>query len=212
MRIAQVAPIFESVPPHGYGGTERVVHYLTEALVELGHDVTLFASGDSRTSAQLIPVCKRSLRTDPDHPDSVAWHTVLLDKVFINAADFDVMHFHVDFLHYPLARRCATACLTTLHGRLDLPHMRPLHRHFAELPLVSISNDQRRSLSGARFVDTVYHGIPPKLYDFRAEAQDFFVFIGRISPEKRLDRAIDIAIACNTRLIVAAKVDTADKE
>jgi glycosyltransferase involved in cell wall biosynthesis len=211
MRIAQVAPIFESVPPRGYGGTERVVSYLTETLVELGHEVTLFASGDSVTSADLVPVCERSMRCAPDRPDWLAWHTMMLDEVFARADDFDVMHFHVDFLHYPLAQRCATPSLTTLHGRLDLPHLAPLHRRFAEHPLVSISDYQRGPLPGANFVATVHHGLPPRLYDFTPQPQDYFVFVGRVSPEKRLDRAIDIAIACNTRLRVAAKVDVADR-
>lgn len=212
MKIAQVAPLFESVPPHGYGGTERVVSYLTEALVEMGHEVTLFASGDSLTSADLVPVAARSLRTDPRRPDWLAWHTLLLDQVFARAAEFDVIHFHVDFLHYPLARRCAVPCVTTLHGRLDLPDLLPLHRHFHDLPLVSISDDQRRPLPGAHFVATVHHGVPHGLYDFEPQPQDYFVFVGRISPEKRLDRAIEIATACGTPLRVAAKVDAADRD
>ncbi len=212
MRIAQVAPLFESVPPRGYGGTERVVSYLTEALVELGHEVTLFASGDSVTSADLVAVCERSLRTQPLRHDWTAWHTMMLDQAFTRADEFDVIHFHVDLLHYPLARRCATPSLTTLHGRLDLPHLPVLHRYFHEHPLVSISNDQRRPLPGANFIATVHHGLPPGLYDFSPKPQDQFVFIGRVSPEKRLDRAIEIAIACNTRLVVAAKVDEVDRQ
>jgi glycosyltransferase involved in cell wall biosynthesis len=211
MRIAQVAPIFESVPPRGYGGTERVVSYLTETLVELGHEVTLFASGDSVTSADLVPACERSMRSSPHANDWMTWHTLMLDDVFARAGDFDIIHFHVDFLHYPLAQRCDTPSLTTLHGRLDLPHLQPLHRRFAEHPLVSISDYQRGPLAGANFVATVHHGLPPRLYDFTPQPQDYFVFIGRVSPEKRLDRAIEIAIACNTRLVVAAKVDVADR-
>jgi glycosyltransferase involved in cell wall biosynthesis len=211
MRIAQVSPMFESVPPTGYGGTERVVSYLTEKLVELGHDVTLFASGDSVTSACLVSVCERSLRSRRDNTDWTAWHMLMLDKVFERAAEFDVIHFHVDFLHYPMARHCATPCLTTLHGRLDLSHMRPLHRHFHDLPLVAISNHQRRQLPDGRFVATVHHGLPVDLYDFTPEPLGYFVFIGRVSPEKRLDRAIQIAVACDTPLVVAAKVDAADR-
>jgi glycosyltransferase involved in cell wall biosynthesis len=211
MKIAQVAPLFESVPPRGYGGTERVVSYLTEALVDMGHEVTLFASGDSVTRAELVPVVMRSLRTDPRRPDWLAWHTLMLDQVFERANEFDVIHWHVDFLHYPLARRCSIPSVTTLHGRLDLPHLLPLHRHFREHALVSISDDQRRPLPGVRFVATVHHGVPAVLYDFRPRPQGYFAFVGRISPEKRLDRAIEIAVACGTPLRVAAKVDEADR-
>ena len=149
MKIAQIAPLMESVPPQAYGGTERVVSYLTEALVGLGHDVTLFASGDSSTAARLVPVVPRSLRLDPQRPDWLVWHTMMLDRVFELAAEFDVMHFHVDLLHYPLVRHCATPCLTTLHGRLDLPDLLPLHRHFREQALVSISHSQRKPLGAA---------------------------------------------------------------
>jgi len=211
MKIAQVAPLFESVPPAGYGGTERVVSYLTEALVELGHEVTLYASGDSRTGARLVPVVERSLRTDPRQPDWMMWHTVMLDRVVTDAPDFDVMHFHVDFLHYPLVRRCATPCLTTLHGRLDLPDLAPLHRHFREQGLVSISNNQRAPLAGARWLATVPHGLPESLYRFHPRADDYFAFVGRISPEKRVDRAIAIAQAVGVPLRIAAKVDRADR-
>ncbi len=212
MKIAQVAPLFESVPPRQYGGTERVVSYLTEALVEAGHDVTLFASGDSVTTADLVAICERSLRTDPNRPDWTAWHMVMVDEVFRRAAEFDVIHFHIDALHYPLARRCTTACLTTLHGRLDLPALRPLHRHFAGHPLVSISNHQRTPLPEATFIGTVHHGLPPGLFDFNPGPQDYFAFLGRISPEKRLDRAIEIALACGMPLKVAAKVDDVDRD
>lgn len=211
MRIAQVAPLFESVPPKAYGGTERVVSYLTEALVALGHDVTLFASGDSITSAELVPIAPRSLRLDPRRPDWLPWHTVMLDEVFRRAGQFDVIHFHVDFLHYPLARRCPTPCVTTFHGRLDLPDLAPLHQHFCDLPVVSISDHQRRPLPHARWVGTVYHGLPAGLYRFQSTPDDYFAFVGRISPEKRVDRAIEIAKACGTRLRIAAKVDEADR-
>lgn len=211
LRIAQVAPLFESVPPHGYGGTERVVSYLTEALVEMGHEVTLFASGDSVTNADLVPVVERSLRTDPRRPDWLVWHTVLLDEVFERAAEFDVMHFHVDFFHYPLARRCTTPGLTTLHGRLDLPDLLPLHRHFRSHPRVSISDSQRAPLLGMSWLGTVHHGLPPALYALHEQPQDYFAFIGRVSPEKRVDRAIEIAIATGSRLRIAAKVDRVDE-
>jgi len=211
MKIAQIAPLMESVPPKTYGGTERVVSYLTEALMDLGHDVTLFASGDSRTQARLVPVVERSLRQHPGHPDWVMWHTVMLDQAFSSAAEFDVMHFHVDYLHYPLVRQCATPCLTTLHGRLDLPDLVPLHRHFREQPLVSISQSQRKPLADSRWIATVPHGLPEHLYRFHPRPDDYFAFIGRISPEKRVDRAIEIAIATGTRLRIAAKVDRADR-
>ena len=211
LRIAQVAPLFESVPPHGYGGTERVVSYLTEALVEMGHEVTLFASGDSVTNADLVPVIEHSLRTHPERPDWLVWHTMLLDQVFDRADEFDVMHFHVDFFHYPLARRCATPSLTTLHGRLDLPDLLPLHRHFIDQPLVSISDSQRRPLAEMLWLGTVHHGLPPTLYALREQPDDYFAFVGRISPEKRADRAIEIAIAAGMRLRIAAKVDRVDE-
>ncbi|HEU5296599.1 MAG TPA: glycosyltransferase family 4 protein [Burkholderiaceae bacterium] len=210
MKIAQVAPLMESVPPLTYGGTERVVSYLTEALIDLGHDVTLFASGDSSTRARLVPVVARSLRRQPNPPDWLMWHTVMLDQVFARASDFDVIHFHVDFLHYPLVRHCPTPCLTTLHGRLDLPDLLPLHRHFREQPLVSISQGQRKPLADCRWVATVPHGLPDNLYHLHEKPSDYFAFVGRIAPEKRLDRAIEIAIATGTRLRIAAKVDRVD--
>ena len=210
MRIAQVAPLFESVPPEAYGGTERVVSYLTEALVDAGHDVTLFASGDSRTRARLVPVVDHSIRLAAQRPEWLMWHTLMIERVFARADEFDVIHFHTDFLHYPLARRCATPCVTTMHGRLDLPDLVPLHRQFAEQPLVSISDSQRAPLPGANWQATIHHGLPEDLYRLQDQAQDCFVFVGRISPEKRVDRAIEIALACNTRLRIAAKVDPAD--
>jgi glycosyltransferase involved in cell wall biosynthesis len=211
VRIAQVAPLFESVPPKAYGGTERVVSYLTEALVALGHDVTLFASGDSVTTAQLVPAIDRAVRLHPRRPDWLVWHTIMLDRVMQQAPAFDVIHFHVDFMQYPLARRCATPSLTTLHGRLDLPDLQPLHQHFREHPLVSISDAQRLALPDANFVATVHHGVPAQLYAFHPQPQDYFAFVGRISPEKRVDRAIEIALATGTRLRIGAKVDTADQ-
>jgi len=212
MRIAQIAPLFESVPPAAYGGTERVVSYLTEELVEMGHAVTLFASGDSLTNAELVPVVPRSLRLDPGRPDWVAWHTAMLDQVFDQAAQFDVMHFHIDVLHYPLARRCATPCLTTLHGRLDLPDLRPLHERFHTMPVVSISNSQREALPKANWCATVYHGLPLNLYRMVDRPGGYFAFVGRLSPEKRVDRAIEIALACNTPLRIAAKIDSVDRD
>src|SRR5688572_30708874 len=183
MKIAQVAPLFESVPPKAYGGTERVVSWLTEALVEQDHDVTLFASGDSVTSARLVPICERSLRLDRRKPDWLVWHTIMLDRVFADADAFDIIHFHVDHLHFPLARRCKTPSVTTLHGRLDLPDMPALYRHFPEQPLISISNYQRKPMPWAHWQATVHHGLPLSLYDFHPDADDYFVFVGRMSPE-----------------------------
>lgn len=211
MRIAQIAPLFESVPPHAYGGTERAVSYLTEALVADGHDVTLFASGDSVTRARLAAVVPRSLRLDPTRPDWMTWHAIMLDQVFERAGEFDVLHFHIDTLHYGLARRCATPSVTTLHGRLDLPGLPALHRQFATAPLVSISDSQRAPLPQANWCATVYHGLPAALYRFEPVPRGYFAFVGRISPEKRLDRAVEIAIACDTPLRVAAKVDAVDR-
>ncbi|TFZ08754.1 glycosyltransferase family 4 protein [Ramlibacter humi] len=212
MRIAQVAPLYESVPPRLYGGTERVVHYLTEALIDLGHEVTLFASGDSRTRARLVPVIDRALRLHPGRPDPVIWHTLMLDRVRELCDSFDVIHFHIDWLHLPVAMRCRTPSLTTLHGRLDLPDLQPLFRHFNRHPLVSISDAQRAPLPQPNWLATVHHGLPLDLYDFHPEPQDYFAFVGRISPEKRCDRAIDIALACNMPIRIAAKVDAADKQ
>jgi glycosyltransferase involved in cell wall biosynthesis len=211
MRIAQVAPLIESVPPRAYGGTERVVHYLTEALVRMGHEVTLFASGDSHTSARLVPVVDRALRLNPARPDPVIWHTLMVDRVRELCASFDVIHFHIDTVHLPVAVQCRTPSLSTLHGRLDLPDLKPLYRRFRQHPLVSISQNQRTPLPGANWLDTVYHGLPLHLYGFHPQPQDYFAFVGRISPEKRCDRAIEIAIACDTPIRIAAKVDSADR-
>jgi len=211
MKIAQVAPLIESVPPRAYGGTERVVHYLTEALVQMGHDVTLFASGDSHTSARLVPVVDRALRLNPARPDPVIWHTLMVDRVRELCASFDVIHFHIDTVHLPVAVQSRTPSLTTLHGRLDLPDLQPLLRRFHRHPLVSISDSQRAPLPWANWLATIHHGLPPDLYDFHPRGQDYFAFVGRISPEKRCDRAIEIAVACGTPIRIAAKVDHADK-
>ena len=211
MKIAQVAPLYESVPPAAYGGTERVVSYLTEALVQMGHDVTLFASGDSVTSATLVAVVPRGLRLDPAKPDGLVWHTIMLDMVLEQAASFDVIHFHTDVLHLPLVGRCPTPCLSTAHGRLDLPDLEPLFRRFPEQPMVSISDSQRAPLPWLNWRATVHHGLPLGLYSFHPRPQQYFAFVGRISPEKRVDRAIEIARACRTPLRIAAKVDPADR-
>jgi glycosyltransferase involved in cell wall biosynthesis len=212
VNIAQVAPLYESVPPRAYGGTERVVSYLTEALVEMGHEVTLFASGDSVTSARLVPVVPRGLRLDPHKPDPLVWHTIMMDMVLKAAPTFDIIHFHTDILQLALVGQCATACLSTPHGRLDLPDLKPLFRRFASHPMVSISNSQRTPVPGANWRATVHHGLPLGLYSLHEQPQDYFAFVGRISPEKRADRAIEIAKACGTPLRIAAKVDPADRD
>lgn len=212
MRIAQVAPLCESVPPHAYGGTERVVSYLTEALVEMGHDVTLFASGDSVTSANLVPVVAKSLRLDPRRPDPVVWHTIMMQQVLEAARRFDVIHFHTDVLQLPLVRQCRTPGLSTAHGRLDIPDLKPLFQCFPKHPMVSISDSQRVPLPWLNWRATVHHGLPLGLYSFHPQPQRYFAFVGRISPEKRPDRAIEIARACGVPLRIAAKVDAADRD
>ena len=211
MKIAQVAPLYESVPPRAYGGTERVVSYLTETLVEMGHEVTLFASGDSVTSAHLVSVVPRSLRLDPNKPDPLVWHTIMMDMVHKAAPSFDVIHFHTDVLQLPMVGHCRTPCLSTAHGRLDLPDLKPLFRCFPRHPMVSISSSQRKPLPWVNWRATVHHGLPLGLYSLHAQPQDYFAFVGRISPEKRADRAIEIAKACGIPLHIAAKVDAADK-
>lgn len=212
MRIAQVAPLFESVPPRLYGGTERVVYYLTEELVRQGHHVTLFASGDSITSAELVPCTPRALRLDPDVQDSIPHQMLLLDKVRERAGDFDILHFHVDYLHFPLFRTEAGRTLTTLHGRQDLADHMPFYAHFPEMPLVSISNAQRAPLPRANFAATIYHGLPLDLHKPTFEPRGgYLAFLGRIAPEKRPDRAIAIARATGLPLKIAAKVDKVDE-
>jgi glycosyltransferase involved in cell wall biosynthesis len=210
MKIAQVAPLSESVPPHRYGGTERVVSYLTEQLVRQGKEVTLFASGDSKTTARLVPVCPRSLRLGKA-VDSLAHHIVLLEEVFQRLDQFDIVHFHIDYLHFPLSRRASFAHVTTLHGRLDLPDLPPLYNQFTDMPVVSISHSQRRPLPRAKWVGTVYHGIPPDYFSFQEKPQDYLLFLGRISPEKRVDRAIEIARRAGRKLKIAAKIDRVDR-
>jgi glycosyltransferase involved in cell wall biosynthesis len=211
MRIAQVAPLYESVPPKYYGGTERVVFYLTEELVRQGHEVTLFASGDSVTKARLVPACRRSLRLDERCVDQMAHHLVMLEHVFARPADFDIVHFHVDYMHFPLSRRDPITHVTTLHGRLDVPGLVPLYQEFREMPVISISNGQRQPLPWANWQATVYHGLPVKKYRFRAEPGRYLAFLGRISPEKRVDRAIEIAKQVGMPLKIAAKIDRVDK-
>jgi glycosyltransferase involved in cell wall biosynthesis len=210
LRIAQISPLYEAVPPNGYGGTERVVSWLTEALVAAGHELTLFASADSRTAARLVPCAPHALRSDPRAHDPIASHLLMLERAFRRAEEFDVIHAHVDYLAFPFARRVACPTLTTLHGRLDLPVLQPLFREYREQRVVSISDDQRRPLPHAGWEATIHHGLPPDLFEFHAEPDDYLAFLGRISPEKRVDRAIEIALRAGRRLKIAAKIDAAD--
>lgn len=211
MRIAQVSPLFETVPPKTYGGTERVVSYLTEELVRQGHEVTLFASGDSITKARLKAGCARSLRTDETCQDPLPHHLIMLEHLLQEAENFDVVHFHIDYLHFPISRRTRMAHLTTLHGRLDLPDLVPLYRAFPEVPVVSISNAQRQPLPFANWVGTVHHGLPDDLYQFQEAAGKYLAFVGRISPEKGVHTAIEAAVRACVPLKIAAKVDKVDR-
>jgi glycosyltransferase involved in cell wall biosynthesis len=209
LRIAQVAPLSESVPPKLYGGTERVVSVLTDELVCQGHAVTLFASGDSQTNAMLVPVCEQAQRL-AGSVDPLSAHMLMIEQVTQRARDFDIIHYHVAPLHFPLARRMNTAHLTTMHGRLDLPDLAPLYEEFSELPLVSISDAQRAPLPRQNWIGTVHHGFPERDFRFQPEPGSYFAFLGRISREKRVDRAIAIAKACGWPLRIAAKVDPTD--
>jgi glycosyltransferase involved in cell wall biosynthesis len=212
LKIAQVAPLYESVPPKCYGGTERVVSYLTEQLVAQGHDVTLFASGDSVTRARLIAPCTRATRLDKRCRDSLAAHFCMLAQVADAARQFDFIHFHIDYLHFPVTQPQPWPRLTTMHGRLDLPELRPLHRQFAGQPLVSISHSQRAPLPFANWVGTVHHGLPLDLHTFREQPGKYLAFLGRFSPEKGPDRAIEIARRTGIPLKMAAKIDRADRD
>nr|WP_294507367.1 glycosyltransferase family 4 protein [uncultured Rhodopila sp.] len=212
MRIAQIAPLYEAVPPKLYGGTERVVSFLTEELVALGHDVTLFASGDSVTRAELDPVWPHALRLDPFIRDQLVPNLLMLEAVRRRADEFDVMHFHMDYLPFSLFSRQQTPFLTTLHGRLDLPELKPMFTAFPEVPLVSISDNQRRPMPDANYVATVYHGLPAGLLTpVDGIKPRYLAFLGRIAPEKGPDAAIRIARACGIPLKIAAKVDMADR-
>src|SRR5215469_13090576 len=212
MRIAQVAPLYESVPPKLYGGTERVVSALTEELVAQGHEVTLYASGDSVTEARLVPSCSRSLRLDPKCKDQIAYHLLMLDRVFRDRDNFDLIHFHIDYLHYPLSRRCDLRHLTTLHGRLDYPELQPLYRSFYDMPVASISHAQRAPLSWVNWQGTVYHGLPLDQFKAHKNHGKYLAFLGRVSPEKGLEQAIKTAERSGMELKIAAKIDRADKE
>ena len=211
MRIAQVAPLIESVPPKHYGGTERIVSYLTEELVRAGHDVTLFASGDSVTNARLIASCERSLRKNERCKDPVAREVLLVDHVIERANEFDLIHFHTGYLHFPICRYLPVPHVTTLHGRLDMPDMVPVFERFRDVPVISISNAQRQPLPCANWQATIYHGLPKELFAFQPNQGSYLAFLGRISPEKRVDRAIEIAKRVSMPLKIAAKVDRADR-
>jgi glycosyltransferase involved in cell wall biosynthesis len=212
MKIAQVTPLYEAVPPKLYGGTERVVAHLTDALVDLGHDVTLFAAADAETRARLIPVRDQAIRLDPNPLKSdLAAHMSQLSEVLKRVDDFDVIHFHTDMIHFPFFSRYADRTLTTLHGRLDLKDLPGVYERWPEFGLVSISDDQRRPLPLANWKATVHHGMPGHLYRFSESPSGYLAFLGRISPEKRPDRAIEIATRLNKPLKMAAKVDPQDK-
>jgi glycosyltransferase involved in cell wall biosynthesis len=212
MKIGQVAPLMESVPPRLYGGTERIVSYLTEELVRMGHEVTLFAAGDSITSAQLAGCVPTALRLDANVHDPIPYYMLMLDRVRDAAQDFDVLHFHIDQFHFPLFKSMANRTVTTLHGRQDIPDLKPLYFGFPDMPLVSVSDAQRQPVSKANFVATVLHGIPSRLHTpIFAPRGGYVAFLGRISPEKRPDRAIRIARTLGVPLKIAAKVDRVDE-
>jgi glycosyltransferase involved in cell wall biosynthesis len=212
MRIAEVSPLYESVPPKMYGGTERVLSFLTEELVERGHEVTLFASGDSQTSARLVPGSAKSLRLDPECTDPLASHFVMLERVVAQAREFDVVHYHVDYLHFPFSRRHEAPHVSTLHGRLDIPELQAIYRTWPSAPLVSISDAQRAPIPGANWLCTVHHGLPAGLLRPGSGRGQYLAFLGRISPEKGPDRAIAIARAAGVPLKMAAKIDKADRD
>src|SRR5476649_1682935 len=212
MHIAQIAPLTEAIPPKLYGGTERVVLWLTEELVALGHDVTLFASGDSCTSANLVPCWPRALRLDGSVRDPNALHMAMLEQVRQRAREFAVLHFHLDYYPFSLFSRQSTPYVTTLHGRLDLPEHQPVFTTFSAIPVISISNAQRRPVPQANWVRTIYHGLPEKLLTPQPVTPGYLAVLGRIAPEKGVDRAIKIAIRCGIPLKIAAKIDRADQE
>jgi glycosyltransferase involved in cell wall biosynthesis len=212
MKIAQVSPLFESVPPQLYGGTERIVSYITEELVQLGHEVTLFASGDSITKARLLSPCKNSLRMDASCEDQLAHHILLLELVEQEKRNFDIIHYHIDYLHFPFSRRSPVPHLTTLHGKQSIPDLAPLYKEYIDMPVISISDEQRRPLPNANWISTVYHGLPAGAYRQGRGEGGYLAFIGRISPEKRPDRAIDIAIQTGTPIKIAAKISKTETD
>jgi glycosyltransferase involved in cell wall biosynthesis len=210
MRIAQIAPLYESVPPRLYGGTERVVSYLTEELVRQGHDVTLFCSGDSSSAAEMIPICEKALRFEERCVDPGFFHLMMVEEVLRNQDRFDIIHSHIDYIGFVLSRRTHLPVLSTLHGRLDMWEHSFIFREFSESPLVSISNSQRTPVKFSKWLGTVYHGIPRDLYSFNENGGDYLVYVGRISPEKRVDSAISLAVRSGLPLKIAAKVDKVD--
>ena len=212
MKIAQVAPLTESVPPKFYGGTERVVSYLTEELVQQGHEVTLYASGDSVTTARLRTVCRQSIRLDPKASDPLPHLILMIEKVLREAEDFDVVHFHIDYLHFPIFRRQGAPTVTTMHGRLDLPDLEPLFREFCDMPMVSISHAQRVPMPWLNWQATIAHGLPADLLRLQPQPGKYLAFIGRICPEKRPDLAVRIARESGMELKVAAKIDAVDRD
>jgi glycosyltransferase involved in cell wall biosynthesis len=213
MKIAQIAPLYESVPPKLYGGTERIVSYLTEELVATNHDVTLFASADSVTNARLVPASESALRLSTRSVvDKVAHHIRLLELVFQEAHQFDVLHFHIDYLHFPFTKRQPVPALTTLHGNLSIPDLVPLYKEFRKMNVVSISDAQRQPLPWIGWCGTIHHGIPEDLYQLQEKTGEYLAFLGRICPEKRVDRAIEIAKRSGRHLKIAAKVDPADRD
>jgi glycosyltransferase involved in cell wall biosynthesis len=206
VRIAEIAPLYESIPPGRYGGTERVVSHLTEELVRLGHEVTLFASGDSKTGADLVPCCPRALWQDRESRESLPHHVRMMELVFADVTRFDVLHFHTDYVHFPLLRRQPWPNVTTLHGLLNAHDLGPFFDTYREMPLISISDSQRRPIDGANWLATVHHGLPRELHTFREVRGEYLAFLGRISPEKRVDRAIEIARRSGIPLKIAAKI------
>jgi glycosyltransferase involved in cell wall biosynthesis len=211
MRIAQVAPLYESVPPKLYGGTERVVSYLTEELVNRGYDVTLYASGDSETSARLVPASPAALWHMPDCRNPLPWHVRLVDRVARDAHRYDLIHFHLDFVHFPEISRLPCPSVTTLHSRIHAPDDAAIFATFPDVPLVSISDDQRRPIPHANWRATVHHGLPADLFTFRNEPGDYLAFLGRIAPEKGLDTAVAIAERTGLPLRVAGKISPEDR-
>jgi glycosyltransferase involved in cell wall biosynthesis len=212
MRIAQIAPLTEAIPPKLYGGTERVVSWLTDELMNLGHDVTLFASGDSVTNAKLEPIWPRALRLDGAVRDPMALHMSMLERVYQRAGEFDVLHFHLDYYPFSLFSRQSTPFITTLHGRLDLPEHQVVFDTFPEAPVISISHAQRRPVPQANWVNTIHHGLPAQLLEPRGGTPSYLAVLGRIAPEKAIDHAIRIAVRCRLPLKIAAKVDSVDRE
>lgn len=212
MKIAQVSPLVESVPPKQYGGTERIVSFLTEELVKQGHDVTLFASGDSVTQARLASMCPQALRFDPSIRDHTAQHLLMLEKVRKQAADFDIIHFHTGYLHFQTCQHLMTPHITTHHGRLDIKEIYQLYWESRTVPVVSISDNQRSPIPWANWQGTVYNGIPKDILSFHEKPGNYLAFLGRISPEKRVDRAIEIAKQVGMKIKIAAKIDKVDQD